>query len=79
MGGQDLFKRFSSVRKAVMAIDTDYSWDSTHFIEDGRVRRGYWTDPLNRLNFLNAIAEELQIVKVRRHSTVLYSVLQLDG
>ena len=79
MGGQDLFKRFSSVRKAVMAIDTDYAWDSTRFIEDGRVRRGYWTDPLNRLNFLNTIAEELQIVKVRRHSTVLYSVLQLDG
>ena len=64
-GGRGLFKHYSCLEDALVAIYPQYPWDRTKFNgTNGKVRKGNWTSKQYQRKFLQGIEHRLGVQKV---------------
>jgi len=64
VGGQSIFKYFSSLEDVLRSAYPNHSWKTAKFAESGHIRPGHWQDKTNLLEALHLAEEKIGITKV---------------
>ena len=64
VGGQSIFKYFSSLEDVLRSAYPNHSWKTAKFAESGHIRPGHWQDKTNLLEALQLAEEKIGITKV---------------
>ena len=68
-GGRGLLNRYRSLAGALQSVYPEYDWQMLSFLDAAtKMKNGFWTDPTNLKQFLDALQIQLNIQQVLIHT-----------